>query len=1029
MSGPRAVDLQVDFPFDYAEYVSGGRRIGRLPAHALGSPVAVVGAGGSGLTAAYELLRIGCRPIVYEAETAPDGPGGRRLGGRMFSRRLAPSDSAVVELGCMRFPESARLLRHYTDEFGLRWRPFRDEYVADVTPRTVLDLDGTSYSVGKITDLYSLYPRFGEVHRKWEAALHRIGVFELQEALVARDRVRARRLWSDLVHRFEEWTFHRFLRDPGGVGLSRADAHLLGTTNVATTVCDSFFDLSFLETLRMVLTTEGASMHLLQDGIGAVADGFWNRTTTGPDGEPTSLAEVNGGAPRPAVTALEVGADHAQGVVVHCEDGTSQWYPAAVFTPQLHILETSVELRPLNGVQPLGPRLRQAIRRLSYWQSAKTVLVTRSPFWEGTRMDGVTITDRLPRATYTIDYGEPPEPGGRRGVLVLSFTWAEDSMKLATSTVEERVAVLVRELADIHPEVADELRAQAENAQACTISWENQRNFRGFCRFARPGEYTYQWDLFANFVKDFAGPPAVPGEPATPLFLAGDDVAWSPGWLDHAMSSGINAAWGVLRCLGGRTLPDNPGPGDAWQRAEFRPLSPAEAVDRPAGPSPSAATPRRDVPTEQVVIADRLWDGERMHIGARVLVRQGRIEQVGPDVPVPPDAEVVELPGHTLLPGLIDCHVHVVDEQLHTASHGEQTLRALPALRTLLDNGFTTVRDLGTADSPITVDLRQAVRDGVVLGPRLIVAPNIISARGGHGDKEPDLTTRFGLEVGTVADGVVEVVQRVRSQARVGADWIKFAASGGFASPSDRPSAVTYDQAEMDALVSAATDLGLPCAAHAFGDEAVQRAVRAGVRSVEHANLAGADTFALLAERGVYLVPTLQAMFHFIDRMDDEEFWRGTSGLLRAKFSEFADEIRASARHLADSEVLLALGSDASMLPYEETWREFTAMRRVGIAPDRVLKAATSVAADLLDRPELGRVRPGAVADLVAVPGDPLDDMAVMGQVDFILQGGIRRDRRRPTVPAQTARRIRRHACTPDRACGESAMTSPPIGE
>ncbi|WP_433271440.1 flavin monoamine oxidase family protein [Actinosynnema sp. CS-041913] len=583
MAETSAADLQVDFPFDYTDYVSGGRRIGRLPDHALGSPVAVVGAGGSGLTAAYELLRIGCRPIVYEAETEPGGPGGRRLGGRMYSRRLSASDSAVVELGCMRFPGSARLLRHYTEEFGLRWKPFRDEYAAGVTPRTVLDLDGRSYPVSTITDLYSEHARFGRAHPKWEEALRRIGVFELQEALAARDRARAKRLWSDLVHRFEEWSFYRFLRDPGGVGLNRSDAHLLGTVGVATTVWDSFYDLSFLETLRMLLTTEGSTMYLLEEGISALADAFWHRRTTGPDGTTTSLAEVNRGAPRPAVTALDVGGNYAQGVVVHCEDGTSQWYPAAVFTPQLHILETGVEVRPLNGVQPFGPRLRRAIRRLSYWQSAKTVLVTRAPFWEGTGMDGVTITDRLPRATYTFDYGPPPDPDGRRGVLMLSFTWAQDSMKLASSTVAERVAALVRELADIHPDVADELRRQADTADACAISWENERNFRGYCRFARPGEYPYQWDLFAHFLKDFTGSPAVPGEPATPLFLAGDDVAWSPGWLDHAMASGLNAAWGVLRCLGGGSGPGNPGPGDLWDDEHYRPLALSDGVEADQG--------------------------------------------------------------------------------------------------------------------------------------------------------------------------------------------------------------------------------------------------------------------------------------------------------------------------------------------------------------------------------------------------------------------------------------------------------------
>ncbi|MEV0681832.1 FAD-dependent oxidoreductase [Actinosynnema sp. NPDC050436] len=993
---PPAADLQVDFPFDYAAHVAGDRRIGRLPESALGTRVAVIGAGGSGLTAAYELMRIGCAPVLYEAERHPDGPGGRRLGGRVYSRRLDPADTAVVEMGAMRVPDSAGLVRQYVEQFGLHWQRFRDEYVEGVTPRTVLDVDGRTRTARALTDLYDGDEQFRDAHTRWLRALERVGLPDLRRAVADRDRTTIRRLWTVLLRRYEHWSFHRFLIDPEGVGLTWEQARLLGTAGVATAAWDCFFELSFTEVVRLMLATDGAAVYHLREGLSALADAFWTRRVDLPDGSTTSLAELNDGVPRPAVTALDVGEDAIEGVVVHDEDGGAEWYPAVIFTPQLHVLETSVRVRPrrAGGAAPLGPRLLRAIRRLSYWQSAKTALVTRTPFWEGTSLDGATLTDRLPRAAYTLDYGEPEEPGGRRSVLVLSFTWAEDAMKVGASTLDERVEAFTRELGEIHPGVADELRRQVAEGETCTISWEKERNFRGICRFSRPGEYPYQWDLFAHFVKDTAGSAAVPGEPANPLFLAGDDLAWSSGWLDHAMASGLNAAWGVLRCLGGRTSPDNPGPGDVWHRAEFRPLSPAEVVDRPTSTPPAVAKPRHDAPAEQIVIADRLWDGERMRAGVRVLVRRGRIEQVGPDVSAPPDAEVVELPGHTLLPGLIDCHVHVVDEGLNTASHSAQTLAALPKLRTLLDHGFTTVRDLGTADSPITVDLRQAIQDGVVVGPRLLVAPNIISARGGHGDKEPDLTTRFGVEVGTVADGVAEVVGQVRSQRRAGADWIKFAASGGFASPADRPDTVTYDQSEIDALVSAATDLGLPCAVHAFGDEAVRRAVRAGVRSVEHANLAGADTFALLAERGVYLVPTLQVMFHFIDRIDDGEFWRDTPGFLRAKFGEFAEGICASARHLADSEVLLALGSDASMLPYEDTWREFTAMSRVGIGSERVLKAATSVAADLLDCPELGRVRPGATADLVAVPGDPLDDMAVMGKVDFILQGGIRRDRR-----------------------------------
>ncbi|CCH31000.1 amidohydrolase family protein [Actinosynnema sp. NPDC047251] len=993
MTEPPPTDLQVDFPFDYVAHVSGERRIGRLPARALGTPVAVIGAGGSGLTAAYELLRIGCRPIVYEAETSAAGPGGRRLGGRMFSLRLAPDDSAVVELGCMRVPDSAKLLRQYTDRFGLHWLPFRDDYAAGTTPWTVLDVDGVTRAVREITDLYTDDDLFRRAHTRWRAALTRVGLFALQEAVAARDLDRTRRLWGGLVARFEPWTYYRFLRDPDGASLTWDEARLLGTAGVGTAAWDSFHDLGVLEVFRLLLATEGGGTDYLREGLSAVAEAFWAHRTTGPDGTPTSLAEVNNGAPRPGVTLLEVGETVEDGVVVHSEDGRAERFPAVVFTPQLHVLETSVGVRPLRpgGAAPFGVRMRRAIRRLSYWQSAKTALVTDTPFWAGTSMDGVTLTDRLPRAAYTMDYGEPAGPGGRRAVLVLSFTWAKDAMKIAPSTLDERVAVLTRELGRVHPDLAEELGRQVADGSTCTISWELERNFRGLCRFSRPGEHRYQWDLFAHFMKDFAGEPAIPGEAPNPLFLAGDDTSWSAGWLDHALSSGLNAAWGVLRCLGGQTLPDNPGPGDVWGDHRYRPVT-APDRPRPAVEVGDRADDRRD----RVVTAARLWDGERMRAGreARVLVRDGRVEAVGADVAPPADAVAVDLAGHTLLPGLIDCHVHVLDDDLNTAPVGTQLLRALPNLRDLLAAGFTTVRDLGTSDYPAGVDLRDAVAAGLVEGPRLVVAPNILSASGGHGDREPVLTSRYGLRVGTLADGVQQVVDRVRAQARAGADWIKFAAGGGFLSPVDNPTAVTYSQSEIDALVAAATDLGLPCAVHALNDEAVRRSVRAGVRSVEHANLATPETFALLARQGVFLVPTLHAVFRYVDRLDDDEFWAGQPDYRRAKFRALAEPMRAAASHLADSEVTLVFGTDACPVPYRETWREFTAMTRVGISPGRALAAATGAAADLLRRPDLGRVRPGAVADLVAVPGDPLADIAVMGEVDFVMRAGAVRTAR-----------------------------------
>ncbi|MFE5835138.1 flavin monoamine oxidase family protein [Streptomyces sp. NPDC056488] len=571
---PPATDLQVDFPFDYAAHVGDGRRMGRLPEPSLGARVAVVGTGGSGLAAAYELLRAGCHPVLYEAEQSTDGPGGRRLGGRMYSRRLREEDSAVVELGCMRFPDSASLLRQYARTFGVRLEPFRDNYATPVTPLTVLDVDGVQYPAAKIQDLYDRHDGFREAHTRWQRALARIGLPQILRDLAARDLFAARRRWNQLLGQFESWSFYRFLREPDGAGLTHDQARLLGTAGVGPAVWDSFFEISVVEILRLLLCTEGSDTLYAPDGISRLAEGFWTRPVVDPRGRTRSLEAVNEGAPRPAVRLLEVEPDAARGVVAHDADGREERFAAVVFTPQLRLLETGVEVRSTDPRVPVfGPRLWRAVRRLSYWQSAKTALVVERPFWEATTMDGVTLTDRLPRAAYTMDYGPAHGAGGRRGVLDLSFSWAQDALKVAPSDLEERVALFVRDLADIHPSVADELRAQVRTGEAVTVSWENEKNFRGLCRWSCPGDYPYQRDLFAHFLKDFTGSPVIPGEPPNALYLAGDDTSWSPGWLDHALASGLNAAWGVLRQLGAPPEPGNPGPGDVWSDPRYTPLA------------------------------------------------------------------------------------------------------------------------------------------------------------------------------------------------------------------------------------------------------------------------------------------------------------------------------------------------------------------------------------------------------------------------------------------------------------------------
>lgn len=397
-----------------------------------------------------------------------------------------------------------------------------------------------------------------------------------------------------------------------------------------------------------------------------------------------------------------------------------------------------------------------------------------------------------------------------------------------------------------------------------------------------------------------------------------------------------------------------------------------------------------------VLVAERCWDGtaDRPSGHTEVVIREGRITEVGPSVDRG-SAEVVELGDRTLLPGFIDCHIHTTVDPADllgafaSDSGTEIALHALPVLRDLLDRGFTTIRDLATFTiEPITLYLRDAVAAGLVTGPRMLVAPHLISARGAHGDVSTLLSPDLGREIGVLADGVAAVVRAVREEIRAGADWIKFGATGGFGTPTDDPGQATYTQDEMDALVAAAADLGVPCTPHAYGDEGVARAVRAGVRSIEHGNLASARTLSLMQQRGVFLVPTQFMVIDALNHLDDDGYWQGKDPAEREKFDRYADRLRESARNVADSDVQLAFGTDAGMFPHNQNWREFPTMVQTGITPLRALRAATSVAADLLERPDLGRIRCGATADLIALSDDPFDDIEATGTVEFVMHAG-----------------------------------------
>ncbi|MEU5773419.1 amidohydrolase family protein [Streptomyces venezuelae] len=397
-----------------------------------------------------------------------------------------------------------------------------------------------------------------------------------------------------------------------------------------------------------------------------------------------------------------------------------------------------------------------------------------------------------------------------------------------------------------------------------------------------------------------------------------------------------------------------------------------------------------------------MWNGsgESTTPSAAVRIESGHIASVGDDaLDNTRRTSTLDLGERTLLPGLIDCHTHLCPSTPSSLGQpaARQVLTALRPLEELLRCGFTTVRDLGAVgEEAVTVSLRDAVAAGLIRGPRLLVAPHMISARGGHGDHSPHSVPPYAHEVGALADGSAEIRRRVRTEARDGADWVKFAATGGLSSSADPPDRTGYSQHEMNVLAATARDAGLHCAAHAFTDQGIERALGAGTRSIEHACLATTGGLDTIARHHAFLVPTLYVVDHLLNHLGDDLFWQKQEPGLRDKLAPYVPTLKGHAARVATTRADIALGTDAGMYPHTDAWKELLAMVTAGFTPAQALRSATTTAARLLSLPLHGRIAPGCAADLIAVPDDPLKGIEAMAAVDFVMRQG------RVHIPAHT---------------------------
>ncbi|MGD2182679.1 FAD-dependent oxidoreductase [Lusitaniella coriacea] len=522
----------IDTLYDYVDFIDNNDPIANLPQHLIGTEVAIVGAGVAGLVAAYELLKIGAKPVVFEATD--------RIGGRAYSLKFKNSN-AIAEMGSMRFPPSGKLLFHYFDLFELEaGGQFPDP--GQVLTKLYYENEIINWLKGETAPENLDFKRIGVDWQKFVQTL----VQPLYSVWKKEDWEAVQSIWQSYIHKYKDVSFYDGVRQ-GIPQWSDEDMNKFGALGIGSGGFGPLYQVSFLELLRIIVNMWEDKQKFLPGGISQLTEHFYTRCVIQPDGTQTSLKDID--AIRTNAPVSRIDCSTGEPTLYYRENGQQQSrsFKAVIVATSTRAMEmmgmTLNSPSDSDEQKEIAQSVKVAIRNLHLMDSSKMFVLTPTKFWQNSNIPQNIQTDELPRGVYALDY-----PDTENGVVLISYTWGDDSSKLLGLQDKMRRFELFKDaIAKISPEFAAGLGNPSED-EILNIDWEAKPYYYGAFKLQYPGQEPNIHAAYYQFLSD----------PDYGTYLAGDSISWSGGWTEGALQTGINAACAAAKRIGATVRANSP---------------------------------------------------------------------------------------------------------------------------------------------------------------------------------------------------------------------------------------------------------------------------------------------------------------------------------------------------------------------------------------------------------------------------------------------------------------------------------------